>query len=110
MPDCATLEQAEPATTDFDGSPFTPDTGRKAIAQRYAIPKDAREAREWGRFDRRMLSRTRTQITRIFTLLGREDDPGKIVRLAAALAKLEEIERRLSDRRLPPKDKGKLDE
>ena len=38
---------------------------------------------------------------RLIGLMAQEDDPAKLDRLAGAISKLEEIERRLSDRALP---------
>jgi hypothetical protein len=53
-------------------------------------------------FSVKRLARVRKQLTRIDGMLDTETDPAKIDRLAAASSKLEEQERRLSSRPLPP--------
>lgn len=52
-------------------------------------------------FHSRTLSRVRAQMSRLLSLAEKESDPAKLDRLAAAFAKHEEVERRLSDRSLP---------
>jgi len=62
----------------------------------------------------RRLARVRRQLDRLDAMLLREKDAAKLDRLAAASAKLEEQERRLSDRSLPavvkaePQRRGRL--
>ncbi len=48
------------------------------------------------------LSRVRRQLERCFEMMAREGDPGKIDRLASAIARLNELDRQLSNRSLPP--------
>lgn len=62
------------------------------------LPKD--ELPELSHGERR-LARVRRQLDRLDAMLLREKDPAKLDRLAAASAKLEEQERRLSNRSLP---------
>jgi len=48
------------------------------------------------------LQAVREQLERVYAMLAKERDPGKIDKLCSASSKLEEQERRLSDRSLPP--------
>lgn len=61
-------------------------------------------------FQTRTLARVRKQISRLLALMESETDMVKLERVTSALAKLEEMERRLSDRKLPAtlrvQDKG----
>lgn len=50
----------------------------------------------------RRLERVRRQLDRVDAMLAEETDPARIDKLCAASSKLEEQERRLSDRSLPP--------
>lgn len=51
------------------------------------------------------LARVRKQMDNVFGMMDDEQDPQKIDRLASALARLNEAERQLSNRSLPPSQK-----
>jgi hypothetical protein len=53
-------------------------------------------------FTAKRLERVRLQLERVDAMLAEETDPARIDKLCAASSKLEEQERRLSDRSLPP--------
>jgi hypothetical protein len=75
---------------------------RQAEQDREAALQEASKAEpEADPFHSRTLARVRVQVSRLLSLMVSEDDGPKLERLAGAIAKLEEIERRLSDRSLP---------
>ncbi len=48
------------------------------------------------------LSRVRAQLERCFQMMAKEEDPGKMDRLASAIARLNELDRQLTNRSMPP--------
>ncbi len=65
----------------------------KAVAD---IPLDSEE------FRMRRLNRVRAQLERVDRMIERETDPSRLDRLASAVARLNEQERQLSNRSMPP--------
>ncbi len=65
-----------------------------SAASREALPQDKYQAKT--------LSRVRRQLEKCFEMMAKEEDPGKIDRLASAIARLNELDRQLSNRSLPP--------
>ena len=74
------------------GPPPTPASAAGPAAGRPPNAGDYRTAK---------LADVRAQLDRMLGLMAREADPAKLYRLAGTISKLEEIERRLSDRALP---------
>jgi len=84
--------------------------GHAAIASKKLVqPEPLPEPKPDRTFSALRLARVRKQLKRIDEMLLTEDDPAKLDRLAAASSKLEEQERRLSDRSLPAVRKAVLD-
>lgn len=113
MSDVLTALQTEPHKVRTPHR-FTAENARKysilGLAARRAQAEDLKRRLEQppeqpqaatDTFSQKRLLRVRSQLTRIDSLLAAETDPAKIDRLAAASSKLEEQERRLSDRSLP---------
>lgn len=65
------------------------------------VPAD-KETADADEFRRLRLARVRKQLDKIDGMLAKESDPGKIDRLASAAIRLNEQERQLSNRSLPP--------
>ena len=66
------------------------EIGKQAIALPEPEPED--------KFPEQTTNLARRQIKRLFALLSQETDPASMDRLAAAIAKLEEVERKVSGR------------
>lgn len=107
-------EPPPPMARTPKGARFTSENARfwsiRGLAARRAIaatpppapePSAEQPQPQADMFSQKRLVRVRSQLTRIDNLLASESDPAKIDRLAAASSKLEEQERRLSDRSLP---------
>lgn len=60
------------------------------------------EGQETDEFRRERLAIVRAQLKRFDRLLAANDDPNKLDRLVSAIAKLNEVERQLSGRPMPP--------
>ena len=80
-----------------NGQPKLTESAQPNANQALPVANGTAERHRAGR-----LSRVRLLLDRLDAMLEKEKDPGKLDRLAAASAKLEEQERRLSDRSLPP--------
>lgn len=78
---------------------------RLSVASRLAPFTDdtpvANEAKEAETFRRARLARVRNQLIRIDRMIAKEDDPGKLDRLASAVNRLQEAEGWLAGRAKP---------
>lgn len=116
MPDSAELTINETLPKPRRDTRFTKANAREMAARAHALriaaaqraaeqeslPPDQQQAKpEPDPFYRRTLARVRAQISKNLTLMEGEEDGSQLDRLASAIAKLEEIDRRFSDRSLP---------